>query len=47
MQLGLQETLPALVKAKFAAAKATQALIFSATELSVLRTKSGAPVRSY
>lgn len=44
MQLGLEEALPSLVKAKFATAKASQALIFSSTELSILRTKSGAPV---
>ncbi|KAG9630546.1 HIT-like protein, partial [Aureobasidium melanogenum] len=43
MQLGLEEALPSLVKAKFATAKASQALVFSATELSILRTKSGAP----
>ncbi|KAG9531867.1 HIT-like protein, partial [Aureobasidium melanogenum] len=43
MQLGLEEALPSLVKAKFATAKASQALIFSSTELSILRTKSGAP----
>lgn len=46
MQLGLEEALPSLVKAKFATAKASQALIFSSTELSILRTKSGAPVSS-
>lgn len=44
MQLGLEEALPSLVKAKFATAKASQALIFSSTELSILRNKSGAPV---
>ncbi|TIA35734.1 putative bis-tetraphosphatase [Aureobasidium pullulans] len=43
MQLGLEEALPSLVKAKFATAKASNALIFSSTELSVLRTKSAAP----
>lgn len=44
MQLGLEEALPSLVKAKFATAKASQALIFSSTELSILRTNSGASV---
>ncbi|KAI4756489.1 putative bis-tetraphosphatase [Aureobasidium sp. EXF-3400] len=43
MQLGLEEVLPSLVKAKFATAKASQSLIFSSTELSILRTRSGAP----
>ncbi|THZ08313.1 putative bis-tetraphosphatase [Aureobasidium pullulans] len=43
MQLGLEEALPSLVKAKFASAKASNALIFSSTELSILRTKSAAP----
>ena len=44
MQLGLERSLNVLVKWKFEAARAAQALIFSDTELSILHTLSGAPV---
>ncbi|KAK4987568.1 bifunctional AP-4-A phosphorylase/ADP sulfurylase [Elasticomyces elasticus] len=40
MQFGLEASLCALVKSKFSTAKASQALIFSFTELSVLRPNS-------
>lgn len=44
MLLNLSEALPCLVQTKFAAAKASEALIFSSTELSVIRTSAGIPV---
>ncbi|KAK4992332.1 bifunctional AP-4-A phosphorylase/ADP sulfurylase [Elasticomyces elasticus] len=43
MQFGLEASLCALVKSKFSTAKASQALIFSFTELSVLRPNSDTP----
>ena len=45
MLLGLSESLPSLVHAKFASAKASEALVFSATELAIVRTSAGIPVR--
>jgi hypothetical protein len=45
MLLGLSETLPSLVEAKFKAAKASQALLFSSTVLAIVRTSAGVPVR--
>jgi ATP adenylyltransferase len=45
MLLGLSETLPSLVEAKFKTAKATSSLLFSLTEVAVIRTSSGIPVR--
>ncbi len=46
MLLGLSEALPSLVDAKFKAAKASSSLLFSPTELSIIRTSSGIPVRT-
>ncbi|KAF2467226.1 Ap4A phosphorylase-like protein II [Lindgomyces ingoldianus] len=43
MLLGLSESLPSLVEAKFNAAKAAQSLIFSPTELAIIRTSTGIP----
>jgi hypothetical protein len=44
MLLGLSEALPTLVEAKFKSAKAGQSLIFSPTELAIIRTTEGIPV---
>lgn len=44
MVLGLSEALPSLVQAKFRSAKASQSLIFSPTELAIIRTTTGIPV---
>ncbi len=44
MRLDLREPLTALVKAKFTAAKNSGALIFSATELAIIRA-AGVSVR--
>jgi ATP adenylyltransferase len=44
--LGLSEALPHLVESKFASARASQALVFSPTELSIIRTSAGVPVSS-
>lgn len=44
MILGLTEALPKLVDAKFASAKASDSLLFSHTELAVIRTSAGLPV---
>ena len=44
MLLNLTEALPSLAQAKFTAAKASEALVFSSTELSVIRTSAGIPV---
>jgi len=43
MDLGLKEPLPILVKDRFTAAKASQSLVFSSTELVILHSKSGLP----
>ncbi|PSN63207.1 HIT-like protein [Corynespora cassiicola Philippines] len=43
MLLGLSEALPSLVGAKFSSAKATKSLIFSPTELAIIRTSTGIP----
>ena len=43
MLLGFTESLPSLVKAKFASAKASSSLVFSPTELSIIRTSTGIP----
>ncbi|KAF2022202.1 HIT-like protein [Aaosphaeria arxii CBS 175.79] len=43
MLLGLSDTLPRLVEAKYKAAKGAQSLIFSPTELAILRTPNGLP----
>ncbi|KAH6620384.1 Ap4A phosphorylase-like protein II [Boeremia exigua] len=43
MLLGLTETLPSLVEAKFRSAKASSSLLFSPTELSIIRTSTGIP----
>ncbi|KAJ4409650.1 bifunctional AP-4-A phosphorylase/ADP sulfurylase [Didymella pomorum] len=43
MLLGLTESLPSLVEAKFASAETSSSLIFSPTELSIIRTSSGIP----
>jgi ATP adenylyltransferase len=45
MRLGLSEALPSLVKAKFNAAKANSSLLFSPSELSIIRTSTDIPVR--
>jgi hypothetical protein len=47
MLLGLSETLPSLVEAKFKAAKASANLLFSPTELSIIRTSSGIPASTF
>jgi ATP adenylyltransferase len=44
MLLGLSDALPNLVEAKFTAAKAKTSLIFSHTELAIIRTSAGIPV---
>lgn len=44
MSLGLNDSLPALVRQKFLAAKAHADLLFSATELTVIQV-GGLPVR--
>ncbi|KAF2438668.1 hypothetical protein P171DRAFT_458360 [Karstenula rhodostoma CBS 690.94] len=41
--LGLSEALPHLVESKFTSARASQALLFSPTELSIIRTSAGIP----
>ncbi|KAF2691991.1 HIT-like protein [Lentithecium fluviatile CBS 122367] len=43
MLLGLSEALPSLVEAKYKTAKASHALVFSSTELAVIRTSAGVP----
>ncbi|KAF2192690.1 5',5'''-P-1,P-4-tetraphosphate phosphorylase 2 [Zopfia rhizophila CBS 207.26] len=43
MLLGLSEALPSLVEARFKTAKAAQSLIFSPTELTIIRTTTGIP----
>jgi len=43
MELGLKDSLPSLVKDRFTAAKASQSLVFSSTELAILHSKSGLP----
>jgi hypothetical protein len=45
MLLGLIEALPSLVEARFASAKAASSLLFSPTEVAVLRSSLGIPVR--
>lgn len=45
MRFQLEQPLPALVDAKFTAAAEKQSLTFSATEVCVIRTTSGVPVR--
>jgi ATP adenylyltransferase len=47
MMFNLPEALSSLVEAKYQAAKASQAVVFSATELSIIRTSAGIPVRDY
>jgi ATP adenylyltransferase len=44
MLLNLSESLPSLVEAKFTAAKASSSLLFSPTELAIIRTSTGIPV---
>jgi ATP adenylyltransferase len=44
MLLGLSESLRSLVESKFSAAKASEALIFSSTELAIIHTTAGVPV---
>jgi ATP adenylyltransferase len=44
MRLGLSEALLSLVKAKFEAAKASSSLLFSPSELAIIRTSTGVPV---
>src|SRR5690242_11770758 len=43
MLLGLTDSLPSLVEAKFKSAKASSSLFFSPTELSIIRTSTGIP----
>jgi ATP adenylyltransferase len=45
MLLGLSEALPSLVEAKFRTAKASSSLLFSPSEVSIIRTSMGTPVR--
>jgi len=47
MLLGLSESFPSLVESKFKAAQAAKSLIFSPTELTVIRTTAGLPVSTY
>lgn len=44
MQLGLEQGLSSLVKAKYTEAKTSQAIVFSETELTTIKTRSGVPV---
>jgi hypothetical protein len=44
MLLGLSEALSSLAEARFISAKATSSLLFSPTEVAVIRTSSGIPV---
>lgn len=44
MQLNLAGPLPDLVRAKFEAAKAAGEVVFSDTEVTVIRTEAGIPV---
>jgi ATP adenylyltransferase len=44
MLLGLAEPLSSLVEAKFRLAKASKSLIFSPSELQIIRTSAGIPV---
>ena len=44
MLAGLRGTLSSLVNAKYNAAKASQSLVFSATELVTIETEAGVPV---
>lgn len=46
MLLGLAEALPSLVEARYQAAKTSQSVVFSATELAIIHTSTGIPVRS-
>jgi hypothetical protein len=46
MLLGLSTPLPSLVAAKFTSAKATSSLLFSPTEVAIIRTSEGIPVPS-
>lgn len=46
MNLNLREGLPSLVSRRFAAAKESGSLIFSATQLAILSSKRGINVRS-
>ncbi|KAF2856996.1 Ap4A phosphorylase-like protein II [Plenodomus tracheiphilus IPT5] len=43
MLLGLSQGLPSLVEAKFIAAKASASLLFSPTEVAIIRTSAGIP----
>lgn len=45
MLIGLAEALPRLIEAKFKAANASADLLFSPTELAIIRTATGIPVR--
>lgn len=45
MLLGLPEALSSITKRKFEAAKASSDLLFSPTELAIIRTSAGIPVR--
>ena len=44
MLLELPEALPSIVKRKFEAAKACSDLLFSPSELAIIRTSTGIPV---
>jgi len=44
MLLQLSEALPSIVKRKFEAAKASSDLLFSPSELAIIRTSTGIPV---
>ena len=44
MLLNLPESLPSLVGAKFKAAKASSSLLFSPTEVAIIRTSGNIPV---
>jgi hypothetical protein len=47
MLLNLSEALPSLVEAKFTTARASSSLLFSPTELAIIRTASGIPVGTH
>lgn len=46
MELGLSDSLRSLVSKSFRAAKQSQSLLFSETELAVIRSRHGVPVSS-
>lgn len=47
MALELTEALPSIVKRKFEAAKASSDLVFSPTDLAIIRTSNGIPASNH